>query len=84
MFEYDENAKLASEELDNYDFTGILSLCYDNGLREPWDIRCRIEDEYTELEDALDNLSNDEFMEYLSKRYNVEFKEIITYSMWYR
>lgn len=84
MFDYDEYSKAAAEKLDEYDFTEILSLCYDNSLRDPWDIRCKIEDEYNELEDTLDDLSTDEFIEYLSNRYNVYFEEVITYRMWYR
>ena len=87
MFEYDKFSKAAAEELDKYDFTEILSECYDNDLRSPWDIRYRIADKHSELDvddGALDNLSNDEFMEYLSKRYNVRFEEVITYRMWYK
>lgn len=38
MFEYDNAAKHAAEALDRYDFTDILSECYDKGLREPYDI----------------------------------------------
>jgi len=87
MFEYDKFSKAAAEELDKYDFTEILSDCYDSGLRDSWDIRCRIADKHSELDvddGALDNLSNDEFMEYLSKRYNVRFEEVVTYRMWYK
>ena len=84
MFDYDEYSKAAAEKLDEYDFTEILSSCYDNNLRDPWDIKCEIEDEYGELEDILDDLSVDEFMEYLSNRYDVYFEEVIAYRMWYR
>ena len=87
MFEYDKFSKAAAEELDKYDFTEILSECYDNDLRSPWDIMERIVDEYAELgfiDGALDNLSNDEFMEYLTERYPIKFEEVITYRMWYK
>ena len=87
MFEYDKAAEAAAKKLDEYDFTEILSWCYDNDLRESWDIRNEIAEEYEELsadDGALDNLSNDEFMEYLSERYNVRFEEVTTYRMWYK
>jgi len=37
MFEYDEDAKMASEELDKYNFKYILGLCYDSDIRDPYD-----------------------------------------------
>ena len=87
MFEYDEDAKAAAEKLDEYNFIELLRSCYINNLRDPWDIRDKIMDEYTELglvDSALDYLSNDEFMEYLSERYPIRFEEIIGYRMQYR
>lgn len=86
MFEYDKYAKAAAEELDKYDFTEILSSCYDEGLRDFWDILDKIIEKHEELDvndGALDNLSSDEIMDYLSTRYNVRFDEIITYRMRY-
>ena len=84
MFEYDDDARRASETLDKYDFTDILSECYDIGMRDPWDILYKgILVRYPELEDTTDNLSTDEFMEYLCKKYHVRFEEIISYRMWY-
>ncbi|MGN0246512.1 MAG: hypothetical protein ACI4DK_11200 [Lachnospiraceae bacterium] len=83
MFEYDEASQKAAEKLDNYDLTNILSWCYDASWRDPWDIKQKIQIEYPELDDILDDLSSDEFMEYLSKKYNVRFEEIISYRMWY-
>lgn len=84
MFEYDTASKKASETLDEYDFADILSECYDIGMRDPWDILHRgILARYPELEDAADNLSVDEFMEYLSNKYHVRFEEVISYQMWY-
>ena len=84
MFEYDKAAKITAEKLDKYDFGDILSWCYDANWREPWDIKQKISIEYNELDDVLDDLSSDEFMEYLSEKYNVRFEEIISYRMWYR
>lgn len=84
MFEYDDAARLAAEALDRYDLTEILSECYDKGIREPWDILNKgILSRYPELEDTIDNLSTDEFMEYLCEKYHVRFEEIISYRMWY-
>ena len=87
MFEYDKYAKAAVEKLDEYDFTHILSDCYDNGLRSLYDIRDKIAESHKELDadnGALENLSTDEFMEYICARYPVKFEEEITYKMWYR
>lgn len=86
MFEYDKYAKAAAEELDKYDFTEILSSCYDNHENSLWEIIDRIIETFPELDvddGAIDNLSGDEIMEYLSERYNVRFEEITTYRMYY-
>ena len=86
MFEYDEYSKAAAEELDKYDFNEILSSCYDDNANSLWEIVDKIIEKFPELYDgdgALDNLSSDEIMEYLSERYNVRFEEIITYHMYY-
>ena len=87
MFEYDFISHNAAEELDKYDFTDLLHYCYDNGLRNPWDIADVMISEHNELgaeDGAIDCLSIDEFIEYLSERYNVCFEEVITYRMWYK
>lgn len=84
MFEYDKDSQKAAEELDKYDLTQVLSDCYDNGTVEAWDIQHEgILVKYPELEDAMDNLTLDEFIEYIQKRYNVVFDEVITYRMRY-
>lgn len=85
MFEYDIESRIAAEELDKYDLKEILSDCYDKGITEPWDIEnIGILNKHPELEDTLDNLSLDEFMEYLSRKYDVVFDEVITYRMRYK
>ena len=87
MFEYDIYAQHAAEELDKYDFTDLLRYCYDNGYVNPWDIADVMISEYNErgVEDgAIESLSLDEFIEYLSERYNIGFEEVITYRMWYK
>lgn len=84
MFEYDDASRKAAETLDKYDFTDILSECYDKGIRDPWDILHReILARHPELEAAADNLSTDEFMEYLCDKYHVRFEEVVSYRMWY-
>lgn len=86
MFEYDECSKAAAEELDKYDFTELLSSCYDKEKNGLWDIIDKIIEEHKELDvddGALDNLSSDEIMEYLSEKYNVRFEAITTYRMYY-
>ena len=86
MFEYDKYAKAAAEELDKYDFTDLLSMCYDRGLRSPDEIIDEILEEYEDLaynDNVWDNLSMDEIMQYLCAKYNVRFEEIISYQMLY-
>lgn len=84
MFDYDEDAKRAAEKLDEYDFTITLGECFDSYLRDPYDIRNCIAERYPEVEDALADLAEDEWMEYLSARYPVKFEEIVRYRMWYK
>lgn len=84
MFEYDKDAERAAKILDEYDFTENLSICYDNGHRDPDSIRTNIIVNHKELEIILDDLSESEFMDYLCEKYNVEFEEVVTYRMWYR
>jgi len=84
MFEYDEDAKMASEELDKYNFKYILGLCYDSDIRDPYDIKDYIISSLPELEEILEYLTEDEWMEYLTERYPIRFEEIIKYRMYYR
>ena len=81
MFEYDIDAFLAANKLDEYDFTDVLRYCCYNHLNDSLDIRDKIIEEHEELEEYLDDLSNSDFMEYLEERYNVRFEIFITYKM---
>lgn len=84
MFDYDKAASKAASVLDKYDLTEVLSECYDSGYRDPWDIQEKgIVAKFPELEDVLDDLSQDEFMEYLCDRYSVRFEEVVSYRMSY-
>lgn len=87
MGDYDKIVQLAKEKLNEYDFTELLSDCYDLGLKDIYEIIDSILDEYPELDEdgtPLDDLSTDEIIEYLSKKYNVEFMEQTHYYMRYK
>lgn len=84
MFGYDKHSKAAAEKLDEYDFTELLNSCYGSDKNNLYSIIDEISQKYKDLavvDGALDNLSNHEIMEYLSRRYNVRFVEITTYRM---
>ena len=85
MFDYDKETQSAAKVIDKYDLSGYLESCYLYGPRDPWDIREHIASNSIPFEmdlfDALHILSTDEFIEYLEKRYDVQFEEIISYQM---
>lgn len=82
MFEYDESASKAVEVLDKCDFSEDIEYCKLTKIREAYDIREYLENNYLwEVRDALDELSIDEFMEYLTARYNIRWQEISHYEM---
>ena len=83
MFEYDELASEAVKVLDGCDFSEEIEYCKRSKIRDAYDIREYIERSYLwEVGEALDNLSLDEFMEYLTARYNVRWQEISYYEMY--
>lgn len=79
MFEYDAESCKAVELLDRLDLTEILTRCIDNRIIDLWDIRDELMKDSVEIEKAVEDLTFDELMEYLSKRYNLHFNEEITY-----
>lgn len=81
MFEYNMGAFIAARELDEYDLTDTLRYCYYNKYRDPEGIMYKIIEEHKELEEYLDNLSIDEFMEYLEETYDIKFDVVVTYRM---
>lgn len=82
MFDYDQASCKAASALDNYDLTEVLLECRNSGYRDPWDIQEKgIIVNFPELETVLDDLSLDEFMDYLRNRYTVRFDEVISYRM---
>ena len=87
MFDYDEYASDAVKVLDKYDLRERIDWIIRCGCRDAYDIReILVEDYrnncigYEEVEEALENLSLDEFMEYLSVRYGIRWREDITYT----
>jgi hypothetical protein len=83
MFEYDKLASEAVKVLDRCDFSEEIESCKQSKIRDAYDIREYIERNYLwEVREALDNLSLDEFMEYLTARYNVRWQEISHYEMY--
>ena len=84
---YTKEIKAAKEQLDKYNFTELLSDCYDNDLCEIYDIIDKIIKAYPELDapnGAFDYLDDYDFMDYLNERYNVRFEEVVTHRMWYK
>ena len=83
MFEYDELASKAVTILDECDFKEDIEHCKRVRMLDAYDIREFLEKNYLwEIGEALDNLSLDEFMEYLTARYNVHWHEISHYEMY--
>ena len=83
MFEYDELASEAVKVLDRCDFSEEIEACIRSKIRDAYDIREYIERNYLwEVREALDNLALDEFMEYLTARYNVRWQEVSHYEMY--
>ena len=83
MFEYDELASNAAKTLDKYNLKDEIQQCRQLKYFDPYDIRNHMQ-LYTndfELMDALEELSLDEFMEYLTARYGIRWEEVISYRM---
>ena len=76
----------AKKQLDKYDFSNELRYCLENGLNELNSIIDRLIEVYPELESddsPFDYLDDGEFMDYLMEVYNVRFKDVVTYNMWF-
>lgn len=76
----------AKKQLDKYDFSNELQYCLKNGLNELNSIIDRLIEVYPELESddsPFDYLDDGEFMDYLMEVYNVRFKDVVTYNMWF-
>lgn len=83
MFEYDIDAMLAVQKLDEYDLSDALNLCARHNWRNTATIREWIgENAYAELNEALGELSDEELIIYLEERYGVSFEEVSYYWMY--
>lgn len=83
MFEYDELASNAVKTLDKYNLEDEILQCRKIKYLDPYDIREHIEESTNDFEliDALEELSLDEFMEYLTVRYGIRWEEVVSYRM---
>lgn len=81
MFNYDKELQNAVEELDKYDLTDTLTVCWDMGITDPYSIMEYIQHEFTTLEDVIDQFGVDEFEIYLAEEYGITFIEITSYRM---
>lgn len=78
MFDYDEESRNAVVTLDKYDLAIYLKACVKNHVTDSGDVRealmtfCNYE-----VEKAIECLTTDEFMEYLTSRYNVSWSDEI-------
>jgi hypothetical protein len=83
MFKYDELVSNAVKILDEYNLEDEILQCKKRGYLDPYDMRDYIQMLTSNLEliDALEELSLDEFMEYLTARYKIRWQEIVSYRM---
>lgn len=83
MFEYNELTSKAVTILDEYDFKEDIEHCKRIRMLDAYDIREFLEKNYLwEVRDVLDDLSLDAFMEYLTARYGVRWREASYYEMY--
>lgn len=83
MFEYDELVNKATTILDNCDFKEDIEYCRCVKMLGAHEVREFLKKNYLwEIRDALDTLSLDEFMEYLTARYNIQWHKISYYGMY--
>lgn len=83
MFLYSDEIKVVVETLDKYDFSKVIQECRSQDNRDPSYLQdAAIPAAFPELESVLEDLTTDEFMDYIQDRYNVRFTEITTYGFW--
>lgn len=82
MFEYDELASNAVKVLDEYNLKDSIVRCKELGYLDVHMVLNYLETfEDSEVFGALQDLSTDEFMEYVTTRYGIKWAEIIKYEM---
>lgn len=82
MFDYDKESRDAAATLDKYDLTEVLEWCLERDYTELCDIRGWFMENYKydeKMYAAVEALSLDEFMEYLTSRYGAYWSDEITY-----
>lgn len=81
MFEYDKVSCNAAKTLDKYDLTKTIEYCKRKELYldEIYDSLYELS---KEISDAAYDLTPDEFMDYLSDRYKVKWREITHYCLY--
>lgn len=84
MFDYDKDSCHAVIVLDNYDLTEYLEWCIAHRITDSWDVRDYIlKESDAEIAVAIECLTMDEFIMYLSKRYGAFWRDEIKYDMWF-
>lgn len=79
---YFEDKNEAARILDEYDFENFLDYYYYKGIQDAYEIETALSKELGgDVEEAIESLSIEEFVDYLSDRYTVTFVEIISYEM---
>lgn len=85
MFDYDEESRNAVVTLDKYDLAIYLKACVKNHVTDSGDVRevfmtmCN-----GDVKTAIECLTMDEFMEYLTSRYNAYWSDEIRYHIHFR
>lgn len=81
MFEYDDESPKAVEVLDKYDLTNLLSNFHGSDIYEIIDCIDGLGND--EITKAVQDLTIDEFVTYLEKRYKMRSEEVTRYAMWW-
>ena len=77
MFDYDEFASEAATVLDKYNLTEEIGWCIEAGCHDAYEVQQYLASLFVgschdKFIEALENLTLDEFREYLAARYGVE------------
>lgn len=87
MFDYDKESRDAAATLDKDDLSEQLKWCLERDYTELCDIRGCFMESYkfnNEMYAAIEALTLDEFMEYLTTRYGAYWSDEITYYMHFK
>lgn len=81
MFDYDKDAQRAAEILDQYDLNETLRSCFRNGQDDVHDVIDVIGYKFPELKEVLEDLTTEEFVDYINNKTNYGFWEYIAYRL---